>query len=220
MSTNNKPNKISGLIILRNGKPHRWMLLILMLAFVNGAWAQTNTDPTQAVCIGNEPYLVTPTSGSTYLWTITSGSQGTDWRINGTGATISVDWITPGIYTLSVTETNAQGCRGQEKSVSVTVTTVQVPLLTASVSPVCFGTTGVVYTTDPGKSNYVWVVTGGIITTGGTSADNSVTVTWNGSAPHSVSVNYTNPTGCSTGSPTILDVEVIALPVTSPIYHN
>jgi hypothetical protein len=298
------------------GKPKllmlRWTLLMLLLACEGGAWAQSDPSPVQTVCIGNEPYLVTATPGSTYTWTITPGFSGTEWRINGTGNNITVDWNITGVYTLSVIERNAEGCDGPPQEVVVTVnerpeviatpasevicsgaatnialssnigtatfawtaaltsgtasgfsdgagttiaqtltnTTISVatvsytitptvntstgtpiivvvtvyprpmPTLTATANPVCFGTAGVVYTTEPGMTNYTWVPRGGLVTSGGTSTDNTVTVTWNGSGPYSVSVNYLNANGCTSTSPTVQNVNVTPIPVTSPIYHN
>jgi hypothetical protein len=290
----------------------RGMFLILLLACSVGTWAQSDPSPVQVVCIGTEPYLVTATPGSTYTWTITPGTSGTEWRINGTGNNISVNWNIAGVYTLSVVERNAAGCVGQPQQVVVTVSerpvviatpasqvicsgattnialssnigtatfawtaamtsgtasgftdgtgatiaqtltnttnaaatiaytitptansstgtpitvvvTVYprpVPTITPTVNPVCFGTTGVVYTTEPGMTNYTWVAVGGVVTAGGTSTDNSVTLTWNGSGPYSVSVNYHNANGCASTSPTIQNVTVMPLPATSPIYHN
>ena len=97
------------------------MLLILLLTGTARVWAQSSQSPTQTVPVGNEPYLVTPTPGSTFNWTITPGNSGTEWDINGTGNSVSVDWNTPGVYTLSVVETNATGCQGLPVSVVVTV---------------------------------------------------------------------------------------------------
>jgi hypothetical protein len=290
----------------------RGMLLILLLTCSVGTWAQSDPSPVQTVCIGSGPYLVTATPGSTYTWTITPGASGTEWRINGTGNNISVNWNIAGVYTLSVVERNAAGCEGHPQQVVVTVSerpvviatpasqaicsgattnialssnigtatfawtaalisgtasgfsdgtgatiaqtltnttnaaatiaytitptansitgtpitvvvTVYprpVPTITPTVNPVCFGTTGVVYRTEPGMTNYTWVAVGGLVTAGGTSTDNSVTLTWNGSGPYSVSVNYHNANGCASTSPTIQNVTVMPLPATSPIYHN
>ena len=290
----------------------RWTLLMLLLAVANGVWAQSDPDPVQTVCIGNEPYLVTATPGSAYTWTITPGTTGTEWRINGTGNNITVDWNITGIYTLSVVERNAEGCIGQPQEVVVTVidrpdiiatpsseaicsgastnialssntenttfewtaaltggtatgfsdgagatiaqmltntttsaatvlytitptvnsitgTPINVvvtvyplpaPTITMTANPVCFGSAGVVYATESGMTNYTWIVNGGLVTTGGTSADNTLTVTWNGSGPYSVSVNYHNANGCTSTGPTLQNVTVTPVPATSPIFHN
>ena len=290
----------------------RGTLLILLLACSVGTWAQSDPSPAQTVCIGSEPYLVTATPGSTYVWTITPGISGTEWRINGTGNNITVNWNIAGIYSLSVVERNSAGCVGQPREVVVTVSerpvviatpasqticsgattnialssnigtatftwtaaltngtasgfsdgtgatiaqtltnttnaaatiaytitptansstgtpiTVVVtvyprplPTITPTANPVCFGTAGVVYTTEPGMTDYTWVAVGGLVTAGGTSTDNNVTLTWNGTGPYSVSVNYHNANGCASTSPTIQNVTVLPLPATSPIYHN
>jgi hypothetical protein len=102
----------------------------------------------------------------------------------------------------------------------VTIYPVPIPTITPTVNPVCFGTAGVVYTTEPGMINYSWVARGGLVSAGGTAVDNTVTVTWNGSEPYSVSVNYHNANGCTSTGPIIQNVTVTPLPVTSPIYHN
>ena len=91
-------------------------------------FAQTNTLPYQTVCAGSvEPYLITPpTSGSTYQWNITGGGT----IINGsTTDNITVNWgMTPGVYIISVIETDANGCDGLPVTVDVTVN----PLPTAT----------------------------------------------------------------------------------------
>jgi hypothetical protein len=88
-----------------------------------------------------------------------------------------------------------------------------VPALTGPVK-CCTDIPGNVYTTDAGNFNYLWTVSaGGTITAGGTSVSNTVTVTWNTPGPHTVSVNYTSPEGCTGESPTVLDVIVITGPV-------
>ena len=62
-------------------------------------------------------------------------------------------------------------------------------------------------------SNYVWTVSsGGTITSGGTSSDNTVTITWNSSGEQKVSVNYNSSEGCSASNSTEYNVTVNALP--------
>lgn len=103
--------------------------LILLMLLISGrglVMAQTSQTLTQTVCAGNEPYLVTATTGSTYNWSIVPGSSGTDWSIHGLGNSINVDWNSAGTYTLSVIETNSYGCSGVPVTVSVTVNPIPV----------------------------------------------------------------------------------------------
>jgi hypothetical protein len=74
---------------------------------------------------------------------------------------------------------------------------------------VCVNSTGNVYVTEAGQTNYVWVVSaGGIITEGGTNTSNTVTISWNTAGPQSVSVNYNG-----SANPLVLNVTVNPLPV-------
>jgi hypothetical protein len=74
---------------------------------------------------------------------------------------------------------------------------------------VCQYSSGNIYTTQAGKSNYSWNISnGGIITAGGSNADNFVTVTWNTAGNKSVSVIYS---GIS--YPATLNVTVDQAPV-------
>ena len=55
-----------------------------------------------------------------------------------------------------------------------TITVNSSPLVTISgITPVCIGYTGDVFTTESGQTNYTWVVTGGNITAGGSTTDNT-----------------------------------------------
>jgi hypothetical protein len=101
--------------------------------------AQTNTSPTQTVCAGSlaEPYLINPpTTGSTYQWSISGGgviNPGT------TSDNITVDWgVSPGTYTITVIETDANGCLGSPVAVDVTVNPLPTAT-TASNQTACFG---------------------------------------------------------------------------------
>jgi len=60
------------------------------------------------------------------------------------------------------------------------------------------------------KSNYVWNVVGGFITSGGLGTNNTATVTWNTSGLQTISVNYQDVGGCTAASPTIYNVTVAA----------
>ncbi|MBE51297.1 MAG: hypothetical protein CMP51_06375 [Flavobacteriales bacterium] len=114
------------------------VLTICIFSF-NTSISQTNTSPTQTVCAGSlsEPYLINPpNSGSTYQWSISGGG------VINTGITsnqITVDWgVNPGVYTISVIETDINGCVGLPVTVEVTVN----PLPTATLATnqtACFG---------------------------------------------------------------------------------
>ena len=79
---------------------------------------------------------------------------------------------------------------------------------------VCFGSTGNVYTTEAGMSNYIWTYSaGGTVTGGGTATDNTITITWNTAGAQTVSVNYTDANGCTATSATVYNVTVNPLPV-------
>ncbi len=99
--------------------------LISALALIlisNKLFAQTNTSPTQTVCAGSlsEPYLMNPTTtGSTYQWSLSGGGT----LNNGTASdNITVDWgFSTGTYTITVIETDVNGCQGAPVIVDVTV---------------------------------------------------------------------------------------------------
>jgi hypothetical protein len=84
----------------------------------------------------------------------------------------------------------------------------------AGPASVCVGSTGNVYTTQSGMSNYTWIISsGGLVTAGGTTSSNTVTVTWTTTGAKTVTVNYSNAAGCLSLTPTVYNVTVNALPV-------
>lgn len=221
MKTNNQSGRKQ--VLLKNV----WMLILLLLTGTTGVWAQTDPSPTQTVPVGNEPYLVTSTPRSTYNWTITPGNSGTTWEINGTGNSISVDWNTPGVYTLSVIETNSEGCNGLP--VSVTVTVYQNPNVNDPPDQtVCNGTpivavnfTGAVPGTVYNWTNNTPAIGLASTGSGNIAAFNAVnTGTTPVVATITVTPSYTNAGITYTGTPQTFTITVNPLPVTSPIYHN
>jgi uncharacterized protein (TIGR02145 family) len=157
----------------------------------------------------------TETGKSTYLWVVSSGGV-----ITGGGAdtdpTVTVTWTTPGARSVSVVYTDPlTGCTAASPTVfNVTVKPLPVPGVSGP-STVCKGSTGNTYTTEPGKLNYSWVVSGGgTISGGGTGTDASVTVTWTTAGAQTVSVNYQDANTLCTGeTATIYNVTVNPLPV-------
>ncbi|MFT3908399.1 MAG: Ig-like domain-containing protein [Ferruginibacter sp.] len=159
------------------------------------------------ICPNSTGIYTTEAGQTNYTWTFTGGtlvSGGTS-----TDNTITIDWDQPGPKTITVNYTNAEGCFG---AASATVTT------SSGITPFLSGPTSVclnnaeVYTTDPGQSNYTWAVSGGSITSGGTTSDNTATITWATPGAGSVSINYSDVNGCTVLSSTTLPVTVHTLP--------
>jgi hypothetical protein len=197
----------------------RFTMIIILSVSAIGLWAQSTTDPDHACLNSLEDYWVINTPGSTYDWILSGGGTIT----TGQGSNqISINWTLTGDYTLTVTETftSTTGCEGVPVMLNIIVDPLPIITLNGP-SPVCVNSTGNVYTTESGMTDYLWDVSaGGTITAGGGMNDNTVTITWDIDAPQTVSVNYTNGTNCTAASPEVFDVTVNPLPTTSPIWHN
>jgi len=179
------------------------------------SWAQA----TDHACFNStEDYWVTATIGSTYGWVLSGGGTITP---GSTTDKIKVNWTgTAGPYTLTVIETiTSTNCTGEPKVLTITVDPLATPTFILGDIVACLNSTGNIYSTQTGMTNYAWLVTGGTITAGGGILDPTVTITWPTAGPQSVTVNYANA-GCSAAAPKLRDVTVNPLPVTSPIYHN
>jgi len=184
-------------------------------------FAQTNTGP-QTVCAGSlaEPYLINPpTAGSTYQWTISSGG------VIASGQTtnqIAVDWglIPGGPHTISVIETDVNGCEGVPVTVDVTLTLAAVANA-GNPDNVCEGSTYTLSGTS--ASNYSaisWTTSG----TGSFNPTNTLTPTYTPSAADIAAGNVTltlTATGnspCSDATSSMI-LTIDPSPITGPINH-
>jgi hypothetical protein len=153
-------------------------------------------------------------NASTYTWAVPTG-----WTITGGAGTNSIT-VTTGSAgqngTISVTAGNSCGTSAA-RTLNVQVASRPVPALTGTAS-VCAGAIEI-YSSDPSNSGYSWNVTGGTITSGGTSSDATATITWSTIGDQSVSVNYANANGCQATSATQLPVHVYKKPETGPAYY-
>jgi hypothetical protein len=162
-----------------------------------------------SVCIGSAGNVYTTEAGmSAYTWTIAGGNITS---VTNTNA-ITVTWTTAGAQNVSVNYTNSYSCPALAPTVyNVTVNALPVPTI-AGPTPICTGSAGNVYTTQAGMTGYTWTVSaGGIITTG--PGTNAITVTWTTSGAKTVTVTYTNASGCAAATPTVYNVTVNAPPV-------
>jgi PKD repeat protein len=178
---------------------------------VNALPAPAITGPSP-VCVTSTGNVYTTESGmSNYLWSVSAGGTITAGGTIGDN-TVTITWNTAGTQTVSVNYTNGNSCTAATPtSKTVIVNPLPVPAITGNAAA-CFNSTGNIYTTDASMTNYIWIVTGGTVTAGGTITDNSVTVTWNTLGAQSVSVNYTNSNGCTAAAPTVRNVTVNPLP--------
>ena len=170
---------------------------------------------TMNVCVNSVTDLDNAQPGGT--WSSSNISIATVNAANG-----EVTGVAAGTVTITYTYANANNC---SSSVNTTVTVNALPVITLNgPNPICPGSTNNVYTTESGQTNYVWTIVGGVITGGGTSTDDNVTVTWNLTGTRTIFVNYTNANGCTaTTSATITNAPSTPPPVLngpSPVCLN
>ena len=179
---------------------------------VNGGVAMPGLTGPAAACEGDTNNIYRAESGqNSYVWTVSVG--GTVTAGGGTADDfVTVTWTTPGSRSVKVTYKDADNCPALSlATMPVTVSPATVPTLIGE-ADVCANESGVLYKTESGQTNYQWSIIGGSITSGGTVADETATVTWNATGPASISVNYT-ATGCPTKGPVSFPVTIHAPPV-------
>ena len=170
----------------------------------------------QTVCSGGSASFVITASGTglTYQW-----RKGAVSLINGgniSGATTTTLTINPVSlsdaatnYNVIVTEPSLP--TNTSANASLTVNPLPLPVITGLASG-CTGSVEYSYTTAPGMTGYAWSVSaGGVITAG--IASSEITVTWNTAGAKTISVNYTNASGCVAAVPSVFNVTVVPLPV-------
>jgi len=179
---------------------------------VNALPTPSITGP--ATPCSNAPGIVyTTQAGNTnYVWTVSAGGVITAGG-TVTDNTVTVLWTVAGAQSVSVNYTNASSCTAVTPSTfNVTVLQSSTPTLTGPTAA-CSDGAPVVYYTQSGQSNYQWAVSpGGTVIAGGTPMTQSITIQWNTLGAQWVSVNYSNAGGCSSGSPTQLNVSVSITP--------
>jgi gliding motility-associated-like protein len=177
----------------------------------------TITGPTPVCVTSTNNVYVTEAGMTAYTWTVSAGGTITAGG-TATNNTVTVTWNTVGIKTVTVNYTNGAGSTGASPTpYTVTVNSLPIPGI-LGLSAFCMITSGNVFTTETGMTGYTWIVSaGGTITAGGTTTDNTVTIIWNIAGTQTVSVNYTNATGCTAAIPTVKTVTVNSTPST-PTY--
>ncbi len=166
------------------------------------------------VCSGSSGWVYTTETGkSNYTWSVSPGNTITAGG-TPTSPTATVTWNSSGGQWIRVSYTSEFGCAAANATqADVFAKQSPVPAISGPNS-VCIGTSGAVYSAEPGMANYAWGISpGGTITSGGTNTSNTITVTWNASGAKWVNVSYTGANGCSASIPTQYNVTVNPLPV-------
>ena len=178
---------------------------------VNPLPVPANSGPA-SVCLNSTGNIYTTNPGMTgYSWVVSAGGTATA----GGGPNnniVTVQWNTSGIQSVTVNYINGNGCTAATGTAfPVTVHALPVPTITGS-ADACVTSINNTYTTESGMSGYSWAVSpGGVITAGSTT--NSISVTWNTSGNHTVSVNYIDLNSCTAATPSIYNVLIHPLPV-------
>lgn len=169
--------------------------------------ATHNSAADQTICYGTQPQGLTLVdyTGSVVKWQKSSNdtfNPSTD-IANATTSLSSSDMgtLTSSTYFRAVVQSGICDV-AYSSDILVTVNPLPGPSFTAQPGAIATALTNVTYTTESGKSDYVWTYTGGdytIVSGGGNT--NSVTLQWSTVGARTVTVNYSNSTGCSASYP-------------------
>ncbi len=169
------------------------------------------TPLSQEICSGNlmNINLSSPVNNVTFTWTVESVTGPVTGAQSGSGSLISQILINPssekGSVRYKITP-HFGSCSGEAIFADVTVKPHPSPTITGDNSA-CIGSSGNLYRTEPGRSNYIWTVSpGGVITQG--QGTNELSVRWDNTGHKTISVNYENAYGCTAITPTLINVTV------------
>lgn len=135
------------------------------------------------------------------------------WFFSGNNNMVSANWLEPSLLTLAIPDSTVlfvirftylggnqilpflvtEFTDATFEFIPTTAFNGSIGMVMPSLSgpvAVCQGTTGNVYSTQGGFTDYQWNVSGGLITTGGGLSDSTVTVTWNSYGTKNVSVSF------------------------------
>ncbi|SHH42788.1 conserved repeat domain-containing protein/gliding motility-associated C-terminal domain-containing protein, partial [Flavobacterium frigidimaris] len=173
-------------------------LRLAVVVNVNTPILVTTPRTAQTFCLSANPTIEDIVVNEANVVWYTSANGGTPLAANTVLTTATY-------YAATLNSTN-NGCEGASRlGVAVSFDNdAQVPITTTDDTPCVFQ--GITYSIANGKSNYVWSITNGTITSGGGNADGSVTVSWSDIGPGKVEVAYINT--CNERSVKSLNVTV------------
>jgi gliding motility-associated-like protein/uncharacterized repeat protein (TIGR01451 family) len=151
---------------------------------VNTPGVITTPRTTQTFCLSKLPTLANILVNETNVVWYSAATGGTPLAAN--------TQLTAGTYYAGALNNATNGCASATR-LGITINfenDALVPITTNDDTPCVFQ--GVTYSIANGKSNYVWSVTNGTITSGGGTADGSATISWSDIGPGQVKVTYIN----------------------------
>ncbi|UOX33210.1 gliding motility-associated C-terminal domain-containing protein [Flavobacterium sediminilitoris] len=113
--------------------------------------------------------------------------------------------LTNGMYYAAIVGTTCESSVRLE--VTVIINSTSDATIDGETANICFSNE-YTYTTEPNMTNYQWSVTGGLITSGGDSSSNFVTIEWNEVTTGNVNVTYSGATLCSATASASLDIPI------------
>ncbi|MET0946050.1 MAG: gliding motility-associated C-terminal domain-containing protein, partial [Flavobacterium sp.] len=144
----------------------------------------TTPRTTQTFCLSKLPTLVDILVNETNVVWYSSATGGTPLAAN--------TQLTAGTYYAAALNNTTNGCASATR-LGITINfenDALVQLVSTDDTPCVFQ--DVTYSIANGKSNYVWSVSNGTITSGGGTADGSATISWSDVGSGTVTVTYTN----------------------------
>lgn len=154
-------------------------------------------------------YSVGLQAGVTYNWAVENGTILTPQPYTNN---VDVRWdsgVLQGVVVTTLTITNTEGINCVSSVVdSVAINGVPVPSFTGADTDACAGSE-VTYTLSDTYSSYLWDVSGGTVTGGGTAGTNYISVRWGNGPAGMISVEVTSAASCS--GTTTLDISVYNL---------
>ncbi|WP_109746180.1 Ig-like domain-containing protein [Flavobacterium araucananum] len=151
---------------------------------VNTPGIITTPKPTQTFCLSAVPTIASILVNETNVVWYSTATGGTPLAVNTP--------LTATTYYAAALSNATNGCQSATR-LAITVSfenDALVPITATDDTPCVFQ--GITYSIVNGKSDYVWSITNGTITSGGGNADGSVTVSWSDIGPGKVTVTYTN----------------------------
>ncbi|MDC7993568.1 Ig-like domain-containing protein [Altibacter sp. HG106] len=167
---------------------------------LNNTAPPTTDDSSQVFCTTEAPTVAD----------LQVDGPGIIWYDMPTGGTPyeSTDPLSDGT-TYYASATGASGCESTERlEVTVSLDPASDPTIASeNDGPACLETV-VTYTTEVGQDSYIWNINGGIVTDGGSTNDNFISVRWTQLEDTNVSVSYTPVGECNTGSEVTFSEEI------------